>query len=367
LKIFDKITAFHENHLPFVVYRKPNTKTIAGFFMKDTVVSHTTTFSESGFVFAPFNIAEKAILFPLEKAEVVVEELFLGDMYADEKKFITDAASKEYHIKLVEKTIHEISTTALKKVVISRKEKIELAAFDILEVFQKLLQNYKNAFVYVWFHPEVGLWLGATPETLVDIENSVFKTMSLAGTQLYLGDSESGSAQTELESTQVKNIVWKTKELEEQQLVTDFIKDQLKDITTNLKIDKTKTVKAGNLLHLKTSVTGRLAEKSNLKELIRALHPTPAVCGLPRNSAKEFILANENYNRAFYTGFLGEMHLDDDNLKGKKSSLFVNLRCMEIHNKNAFVYVGGGITKDSDAKKEWEETFSKSKTMKKVL
>lgn len=360
MKIFNKITAFHKNELPFVVYRKPNKKTIGGFFMKDTSLSYTATFAESGFVFAPFNVAEKAILFPLEKAEFVSEKLSFETIMSDEKEFLTDSTSKEYHIKLVDKTIHEINTTVLKKVVISRKEKIELKDFDILEAYQKLLQNYKNAFVYVWFHPKVGLWLGATPETLLNIENSVFRTMSLAGTQVYLGDTDSNS-------TQIENVLWKSKELEEQQLVTDFIKNQVKDITTNLRIDKTKTIRAGNLLHLKTKVTGRLAGNSNLKELIRALHPTPAVCGLPRNKAKEFILANENYNRSFYTGFLGEMHLTDENSSEKNSSLFVNLRCMEIQDKNIFIYVGGGITKDSDAKKEWEETVFKSKTIKKAL
>jgi isochorismate synthase len=360
LKIFDKITAFQKNELPFVVYRKPNAQTISGFFMEDDSLAHTVNFSESGFVFAPFNESEKSILFPLEKAEVIFEPLSLEGVFSGEKLFFVDAASKESHIKVVEKAIHKIKTTVLKKVVISRKERIELVDFNILEVYKKLLQNYKNAFVYVWFHPKVGLWLGATPETLLQIENSAFKTMSLAGTQVHHGDPESNSVQ-------VENVVWKRKELEEQQLVTDFIKDQVKDITMNLKTDKTKTVKAGNLLHLKTKVTGVLAGKSTLKELIRALHPTPAVCGLPRNNARKFIIENEDYTRSFYTGFLGEIHFDSMNLSSKNSSLFVNLRCMEIQDKNAFVYVGGGITKDSDATKEWEETVSKSKTMKKVL
>ncbi|TXD50702.1 isochorismate synthase [Polaribacter sp. IC066] len=335
--------------------------------MEDDALFYSENFAESGFVFAPFNASEKTILFPFEKAELLAEELSLNSINIEEKEYLADGLSEEYHLKLVKKTIQEINTTALKKVVISRKEKIELADFNLLKVYQKLLQNYKNAFVYVWFHPKVGLWLGATPETLVLIKNSDFKTMSLAGTQVYHVDSELSSAQTESSLLELENVVWKSKELEEQQLVTDFIKDQVKEITSNLKIDKTKTVKAGNLLHLKTTVTGILVEKSNLKELIRALHPTPAVCGLPRDSAKEFIVANENYKRTFYTGFLGEIHMDNQSLKSTNSSLFVNLRCMEIQDNNAFIYVGGGITKDSDAKKEWEETVSKSRTMKRVL
>lgn len=360
MKIFNKITTHYHKELPFVVYRKPNENTINGFFMQDDELFFTDNFSESGFVIAPFDAHEKAILFPLKKSEFIAEQISLQSIISIEKKFLVDEVSRDYHIQLVKKAINEINTTDLKKVVISRKEEIFISDFNILEVYQKLLQNYKNAFVYMWFHPKVGLWLGATPETLLQIENSVFKTMSLAGTQVYQEASE-------LDSGPIKNVVWKNKELDEQQLVTDFIKGQVKGISTNLKIDKTKTVRAGNLLHLKTKVTGNLDEKSTLKELIRALHPTPAVCGLPRNNGKKFILENENYNRSFYTGFLGEIQIFQKNTQHKNSSLFVNLRCMEVQNKSAFLYVGGGITKDSDAYREWEETVSKSKIMKKVL
>ena len=104
-----------------------------------------------------------------------------------------------------------------------------------------------------------------------------------------------------------------------------------------------------------------------LKTLIRALHPTPAVCGLPRENAKQFILENEQYNRSFYTGFLGELNFQKNKTVSESSSLFVNLRCMNIIDKKVSIFVGGGITKDSNAKKEWEETVSKSKVMKRVL
>lgn len=346
MKIFDKTTASFAKNLPFVVYRKPNKNNISGFFMNNAELYFTTSFKEAGFVFAPFNTDKKAILFPFDKSENFNEKLNLNLEESIENFFLVDENSKENHINIVEKTIDKIKKSELKKVVISRKELVKISDFDLLKIYKKLLQNYINAFVYCWFHPKVGLWFGATPETLLNIKNDDFKTMSLAGTQVDNG--------------QLKPI-WKSKELEEQQLVTDFIRDQLKDISTHLKIDKTETVKAGNLLHLRTKVEGKLSEKSDLKSLIRALHPTPAVCGLPRNLAKDFILENENYDRSFYTGFLGELNLD------KKSALFVNLRCMAIKNKTATIYVGGGITKDSNAKNEWQETVSKSKTMKKVL
>ena len=129
-----------------------------------------------------------------------------------------------------------------------------------------------------------------------------------------------------------------------------------------IKISKVKTVKAGNILHLMTKISGTLKHDPNsLKKIVRTLHPTPAICGLPRDSAKNFILKNEHYNRAFYTGYLGEFNIK------YKSDLYVNLRCMQIKGKEAIIYVGGGITKDSIPKSEWEETVNKSKTIKNVL
>lgn len=354
MKIFDKIVKFYQKELPFVVYRKPNDTILSGFFMNDNSLFYTDDFSESGFVFAPFNADEKAILFPLQKTNLLSEKIDLDTHLYETKEFSNDSSSKENHINLVEKAIKEINKSELQKVVISRKEDLKFSNFDLLSVYKNLLEKYNNAFVYLWFHPKVGLWLGATPETLLHVKESSFKTMSLAGTQVYEKEHKSSS-------TFVENVVWKSKELEEQHLVTNFIENQLKNISKNLIIDKTETIKAGSLLHLRTKIDGDLKENSTLKSLIRALHPTPAVCGLPRTYAKDFILENENYYRSYYTGFLGELNL------ARKSSLYVNLRCMEIKQNIASIYVGGGITKDSDAEKEWEETVSKSKTMKSVL
>ena len=347
MSIFNKIEKSYKSNLPFVAYRKPNLDIISSFFMRNQDLDFTSMFLEDGFVFAPFDSEEKAILFPKNKADFYSESLELNEKFHFNSIYLEDRASKKTHINLVRNTISEIDKTDLKKVVVSRKEEIEINNLDSLLIFKKLLSIYSNAFVYVWFHPKVGLWLGATPETLLQTSGVSFKTMSLAGTQVF---------------REGEDIVWKSKELEEQQLVTDFIEDQLQPIANNLIIDKTETIKAGNLLHIRTKVEGDLQKQSTLKELIRALHPTPAVCGLPREMAKSFIIKNENYNRSFYTGFLGELNLDNQN-----TSLFVNLRCMNIENNTASIYIGGGITKDSNAEKEWQETVSKSKIMKKVL
>ncbi len=333
--------------MPFVAYRKPNSSEISGLFLEDDTLYFTNDFTESGFIFSPFDSEEKSVLLPIEKSEFIREKFQIEEKFLVKNDVEVDELHKEKHIRLVEKALDEINKNHLKKVVVSRQEEVLLDSFDLLTTFKKLLNNYVNAFVYVWFHPKIGLWFGATPETLLTISDYHFTTMSLAGTQVY---------------ADTKEVFWKSKELVEQQLVTDFIKNQLKPISSNLKIDKTETVKAGNILHLRSRIEGDLNKNSNLKELIRKLHPTPAVCGLPREKSKNFIIQNENYKRTYYTGFLGEL-----NYQNKNSSLFVNLRCMNIEEKIAFIYVGGGITKESNAKKEWKETIAKSKTMKKIL
>jgi len=350
--LFEKITAQYHLKLPFVVYRKPKSEEVSALFMPNKELNFVSNFNEKGFVFAPFSSDEKVILFSEEKALRLSETVQLENYNLKDTLFNTDSFSKEKHIKIVESAIEKINASDLQKVVISREELVDITNFDLIKIYRKLLSTYKNAFVYVWFHPKVGLWLGATPETLLSIQGTTFKTMSLAGTQVY---------------TENENVIWKTKELEEQLLVTNFIESQLENIAANLEIDKIETVKAGNLLHLRTKVSGDLKETSSLEELIRALHPTPAVCGLPREIASAFIFEKEGYNRSFYTGFLGELNIQHSKKDKKSSALFVNLRCMKIENNKAAVFVGGGITKDSNAVKEWEETVSKSKTMKRVL
>ena len=141
--------------------------------------------------------------------------------------------------------------------------------------------------------------------------------------------------------------------------------------------------KAGNLLHLKTNISGTLSSNIvDFQQILNTLHPTPAVCGVPKAEAKAFILQHENYHREFYTGFLGELNLKEKRSRQTMrhnaendafttvitvSNLYVNLRCMQLKNAQAMIYVGGGITKDSIPEAEWEETVNKAQTIKSVI
>ncbi|MCX7547404.1 chorismate-binding protein [Xanthomarina sp. F1114] len=361
--------------LPFVVYRKPKEAEVKAMLQETNKLYTIKDYSEEGFVFAPFDSTKLSVLIPVKDSLTITCGSVNLNLFTKQSRVNagveaaqnTEAAHK-YHIELVQKGIDVIEEKLFQKVVLSRCEKVGLKDVNPLDTLKSLLQNYPTAFVYCWYHPKIGLWLGATPESLIATEGSRFKTMALAGTQKFEG---------------TEDVLWQNKEKEEQQFVTDFILQNLEGATENVHTSDVKTVKAGNLLHLQTNISGILNFKnSSFKELLNQLHPTPAVCGMPKEEAKQFIIKEENYNREFYTGFLGELNLKQKTSRNtnrrnvennayasirKVSSLFVNLRCMQILDGNALIYVGGGITKDSNPEAEWQETRAKSLVMKKVL
>jgi isochorismate synthase len=365
-QFFDSAQQFFDDALPFVLYRKPNKTKVKGVFQNSETVFYTKDFIETGFVFSPFNSEEKSVLIPLEESDVIEVDILENEsieLGLEKSGTVVDYTAKEFHIKMVSKAIQHIKTDNFKKVVVSRKETVLLKENSPITLFKRLLATYKTAFVYCWYHPKIGLWLGATPETLLSVTGNRFTTMSLAGTQ-----------------TANNKSTWQAKETEEQQLVTDYLVSNLQDSVNSLSAGKVETIKAGSLLHLRTKVSGTL--NANLKDVVSVLHPTPAVCGLPKHDTKAFILENENYNREFYTGFLGELNLKEEKSRNTNrrnvennaygsvktiSNLFVNLRCMQLTDTKAHIYVGGGITKDSIPENEWEETCNKAETMKKVL
>lgn len=361
----------YNSELPFVAYRKPDSVMINALLQNNSILYTTSSFNESGFVFAPFDSSKQVVLIPYESSKHIItiysdSEIKKKIKKQDEVLFTT----KEEHLHLIENGIQSIKNGQLVKVVLSRKEEVALPTTNILEIFNNLLDNYLNALVYCWYHPKVGLWLGATPETLLQVEANRFKTMALAGTQSYKGTLD---------------VQWNLKEKEEHDIVTNSIYRALKKNVNSITVSKTNTVKAGNLLHLQTQISGTLYSKLqevNLELLLKSLHPTPAICGFPKETAKQFILENENYNREYYTGFLGEINFSEITKRNsnkrnvennaytimkKVSNIFVNLRCMQIKDQKALIYVGGGITKDSIAEHEWEETVNKTSTIKNCL
>ena len=348
---FSKIKKHHEKHLPFVMYSKPNSKSIFGLLQQNDTLYQISNYKEKGFVFASFD-EKQLILIPENESEIIkTEQEEIGFETSEIEDLSFDAEAKNQYEHLVSKGIQAIKNDEFKKVVLSRSEKVDLTSFDFITTFQHLIELYPTTLSYCFFHPKIGFWMGATPEQLLKANGNVFETTALAGTQ---------KANLETE------ILWEQKEKDEQQYVTDFIVKRLREVAASVIVTEPYSLKAGSIWHIKTDISGVLKDNSTLEEVIDTLHPTPAVCGLPKKKAKAFIIENENYDRTFYTGFLGELN---SSFAGNKTSsdLFVNLRSMQIQDNKAILYMGCGITKESIPEKEWEESVNKSMTMKRVL
>lgn len=352
IDFFIKVKQQEAQKLPFVIYSKPYKTEVRGFFQKNDHLYFAETLDETGFVFAPFD-GNQMILIP--KSQSIIWESDVTSVEENELNsldHLENKLEKERFEQLIQKAINDIQKGAFNKVVLSRKEILEVPNFDLVTVFTRLIQRFPTVFCYCWYHPKIGLWMGATPERLLKASRKKFCTMALAGTQNFEGKTD---------------VIWESKEIEEQQFVTDFILENLKGLTSEVAISSPYTVQAGNVLHIKTDIEGIINKTSKLNQVVSVLHPTPAVCGLPKEVAKEFILDNEGYDREYYTGFLGELNKKDFTEKKQKSDLYVNLRCMQIKEKQAHLYMGCGITKESIPEKEWNESVNKSMTIKSVL
>jgi isochorismate synthase len=183
---FEALERQYENQLPFVVYSRPINALIKCWLQEDDTLHKTDTFSESGFVFAPFDINNQSILLPeihCERHTVVIESEL--EVPKAQKLSNSDEKDKNTHIDLVLRGISEINNGKLDKVVLSRFEEKELTTINPIDIFKRLYNAYKNAMVYCWYHPKVGLWLGATPELLFKAEGQKLTTISLAVTQPY--------------------------------------------------------------------------------------------------------------------------------------------------------------------------------------
>lgn len=243
-----------------------------------------------------------------------------------------------------------IETGAFQKAVLSRIRVIEGAYHAIVpRLFQAICRRHPNAFVYL-FKNDNQFWLGASPEPLMRLREGRISTVSLAGTRPY--------AEKHMDVNR-----WTVKEVLEQEYVTRYIHDVLHAFgIRDYRVSSPYVKRAGNLVHLRTDFSlGFDKINGRLWELVEALHPTPAVAGQPKDDAISYIKELEPHDREYYTGFLGPVTHDEE------IDLFVNLRCMKIAPDYLSLYIGGGITLDSDPSDEWDETTWKAESLLKIM
>lgn len=349
-------------NLIFAAYRLPHSDAVRLVVQKSQVVKKveisTLLFEQQGFLISPFvegdqdysHLIEPDLNYISTNYVDFDELLKLPAITSFEPDFENGVVGRKEFTVQVDAIKQAIEQKQFEKAVISRIKVIERNyRSKLTDIFQLLISSYSNAFIYL-FNMNGQLWMGATPEPLLCWDKNNVETVSLAGTREY-----------NAENLNINN--WGKKELIEQELVTCYIDKALR----KLGIDKYHAVgpytkRAGNLVHLRTNFTIKHNKvDSILGDLIKELHPTSAVCGLPKREAMDFILRLEKHKRKYYSGFLGPINLD------QRLQLYVNLRCMQILSNRLVLYIGVGITSDSNPDDEWAETEIKADTLLAVI
>lgn len=308
---------------------------------------------QEGFVVAPFKATDECPMALILPDKISVQEY---DAKADAESADNEAvtkASEEYQS--VFETFHkEVANEHFHKLVLARKKDTKTTYNDLEKLYEKACRMYPRLMIMLFSTPQTGTWIVASPEILIEGKAGQMHTVALAGTMAYRDGY----------------LDWSEKNKGEQHIVEQYIANTLEPLCDDVLKDGPVTMRAGDLVHLRTDFRFRMKSGISLGALVSRMHPTPAVCGLPKKEAYDFILKNERLDRKYYSGFAGPVNINDE------THLYVSLRCAELFPTpntqhpsphQAILYAGGGIMPGSQCEAEWQETESKMKTIAHVL
>lgn len=330
-------------NVPFYAYRLPYT-TDFRFGAQITPLKPYKK-GEEGFLLAPFNAGEYPKLFIKDEINLSggrddLQRLSVAGSVTDDHIPNRQTSYREY-CEGSQRLIADMKSGRYRKAVLSRIINYEAPAIDDAdEWFVRLSLKYSGAFVFIVSVPGVTTWMGATPELLLKCDGENLVTMALAATRV-TGERRA----------------WSSKEETEQKIVTDYIKEQFAKAGIEPELSGLTVAQAGPVEHLCNIITAPAADSEKTDKLLSLLHPTPAVAGSPLMEALIAIKRAENRSRRYYGGYLGPVGA------GNIFSLFVNLRSMELFDDMAQLYVGGGLTAESETSSEWQETEHKAETI----
>lgn len=235
---------------------------------------------------------------------------------------------------------------AFEKVVVARSARVAAPpghSFDVQSTLHALRNAHPTAVVFGVGLGDGTAFVGATPELLVRTDGRDVETQALAGTAPAPHDR--GGIDTPaggLEGSQ--------KDRGEQAVVASVITAALAPLCETLTVSAPTVLTASHLQHLTSSVRGELRAPTHVLELVRRLHPTPAVGGAPREAAERWLLETEPLDRGLYAGPVGFV----DGAGGGQFN--VAIRSAHIAPHEATAYTGAGVVHDSDPESEWRET-----------
>lgn len=324
----------------FATYRLPDsseTVRIEGEVVRINYLEEIT--EQQGYLVAPFDIDRHGIL--LIKPDVVTRQPANSAPAADSFREYTVVHETMYEPAF--HTFHEaVKNGPFHKLVLSRSVRICIGMQDSELMFRNACSRYPHQMVTLFSTCQSGTWLIITPETLLTVSSDrICHTMALAGTM----PADCGYE-------------WSEKNRQEQKVVSDYISLAISPFTSDSRITGAYSASAGGVQHLRTDFEFSIKKSITIGDILKALHPTPAVCGMPKDKAFAFINRNEGYDREYYSGFSGPLNINE------QSQLYVTLRCARIDGQYATLYAGGGIMPESELRSEELETRLKMETVK---
>jgi isochorismate synthase len=236
------------------------------------------------------------------------------------------------------------------KAVIARPIEVESdQVIDVHAVLRRLKATFGSSHRF-----SIDGFIGASPELLVEVEGDIVRSFPLAGTTRTTGDPDlDAKLAAELQASPKNQI--------EHRAAIEMVRDTLLPLCSYLDwAPEPEIVKVANVQHLGSQAEGRLSKPApTVIELVRALQPTPAVGGYPRDEAIDLITSVEGFERGLYGGAVGWV---DGRGNGRWA---VSLRCAELSldRRSARLVAGGGIVADSDPRSELSETQAKFQAM----
>lgn len=338
-----------KNH---ILFRLPDDKVVYELFCEqaaETLSSFSEIGQTSGYIFAPFSPSSQTPILLFRPDET--KSWILPKRFSVRHIDYTDNEAQERTVyqEAFARCMQELKTGVVQKIVLSRRLGLHLDSItdeeDRRNLFIAACNNYPQSFVALVETASWGTWLIATPELLLEEREGGLHTMALAATMSWE------------EGTHLPPEKWSEKNREEQKLVADYIEEKLATLGLHHSRSAVHLKRAAHLVHLCTDFTISPPTDNATGSIIEALHPTPAVCGLPSDKSAALLADIERHDRKYYAGFSGPVSLEAG------THLFVTLRCMSLLADTATLYAGGGLLRSSSIETEWIETHRKMKTM----
>lgn len=282
---------------------------------------------------------------PRAELEARLAAIAEGPAAAPPGPWLVEPADRSSWDRQVRAALAHFADGTLEKVVAARTITVH-GAVDVRRVLKVLEARNPACRTFLVRGPDGSQFLGSSPEWLARGEAGRLQTDALAGTAA-LGDEGA--------------LLASAKDRREHQLVVEGIRARLAPLSSALEISgEAAVLRLSNLVHLRTPIVAQLRPGVTALEAARALSPTPAVAGTPREAAVAFIAEHELHPRGWYAGAVGiRSH--------QRVDLAVPLRCALVRGDRTTIFVGAGLVEGSTPAGEWEETERKAQTFLRAL